>query len=471
MLEEARLPPRGAEAQDTFVEIPETLYARTADGLDIAYQVLGEGPRDLVWCVGLTSNIEALWNMPEIASTYRRLARFCRLILFDRRGSGVSDRVPGIEAPPLEVGVEDIRAVMDASGSAHATLFGMIDGAPLAVLFAAAEPGRVEGLILWNPDEVRGLRSDEYPTGWSWAEWEEFIRWHERSWGTPGFTKEFIRLFLPSLFEDPSAVERWGRYLRQCGTPKSMAALWRMLRDTDVIPVLDSVQARTLVLHRSQEDEQYELRSSEFVAAKIPDSRLVMLPGVDPTPFLDPEPVIEEIAEFLTGARPQRDTDRVLATVLFTDIVGSTERLAELGDRRWKELLASHAEIAKEQIDRHRGRYLQTTGDGLLATFDGPARAVRCAQEIGDAVGQLGVQIRAGCHTGEVELDGDDIRGVAVHIGARVAALAEPSEVLVSSTVKDLVAGSGLRFEDAGEHELKGVPDRWHLYRVVGERG
>jgi class 3 adenylate cyclase len=368
----------------------------------------------------------------------------------------------------MEIGVADIISVMDAVGSAHADVFGFTDGVPLSILFAASYPERLDRLILWCPTDVRGLASDEFPWGATWDEWQEWIELHENSWATPGFMRQWFDNFAPSLLDDPSALERWARFFRLCESPRTAAAMMGVLRDSDVISVLPSVQAETLVLQRTRGNANYPLEAAEFVAGRIDDARLIELPGHDAMPHVDPDLVIEAIEEFLTGHKSRKDIDRVLATVLFTDIVDSTRHAATLGDGRWRELLALHDETARFQIDEHRGSFINTTGDGILATFDGPARAVRCAQSIGRAVEALGLEIRAGVHTGEVELLGNgDVGGIAVHIGARIAAQAGGSEVLTSQTVKDLTAGSGLEFEDDGEHELKGVPDRWRLYRVT----
>jgi class 3 adenylate cyclase/alpha-beta hydrolase superfamily lysophospholipase len=452
---------------DVPVETPDTSYAVTTDGVHIAYQVTGAGPKDLVFAWGLTTSVDSVWDIPQVASQLRKLAAFSRLILFDRRGAGVSDRPSGDTAPPLETSVGDILAVLDAVGSERATLLGQFDGGMVSALFAATEPARTDGLILHAPT-ARGLPAPDYPWAWTMEEWDGFIATVESAWGTPRFTEEFLAGVAPSIVRDPATIASWARTCRQCGSPASIAALQRMVRDSDIRPILPSIQVPTLVTHRV-DDEWESIEQSRYVADQIPGARFVALPGRDYVTYLDEgDALVGEIEQFLTGTRRPPALDRILATVLFTDIVGSTAHAARLGDTRWKELLARHDEAAAAQIARHLGTYIHTTGDGLLATFDGPARAVRCAQAIADAVRELGLEVRAGCHTGEVELVGEDIQGLAVHIGARVAALAGPSEVLVSSTVKDLVAGSGLTFEDAGEHELKGVPDRWRLYRVVG---
>jgi len=447
------------------VNTPETQYAKTVDGVHIAYQVLGNGPKDLVYAQGLVSSIEYGWEVPLLASFLKRLASFSRLIILDRRGSGASDRLPGPGIPPLEVGLEDITAVLDAVGSDRTALFGLLDGALLAALFAATYPERTDALILHCP-EPRGLRAPDYPWAWTMQEWDVFIESVEEGWGTRSLTEGYLAMLAPSLLDDPATAEEAGRYLRIAGSPASVASLQRMYRDSDIRQVLPSIQAPKLVIHRAS-DSVYDPEVAHYVTDHIPDARYVHFSGTDYVPYADAEPLLSEIEEFLTGSRRPLTSDRVLATVLFTDIVDSTKRAAGIGDEKWKRLLADHHHRTRRELARHHGREIDTSGDGFFATFDGPARAVRCAQAIQASVRGLGIEVRAGAHTGEVELVGSGVQGLAVHIGARVAALAGPSEVLVSSTVKDLVAGSDLAFEDAGEHELKGVPDRWHLYRVV----
>ena len=449
------------------MDSPLTHYALTSDGVHIAFQTVGDGPKDLVCALGMMSNIDAVWELPEAAAFYRKLSGFTRLILFDRRGSGVSDKPGGDRTPPLEVGVEDVLAVLNAVGSRRAALLGIYDGGQVSCLFAATHPDRTDALLLHVP-ETRGLLAEDYQWANPAEEWQTFIAQTEASWGTLEFTEPYLSWLAPTLARGGTALATWARYFRLCGSPASIAALQRMFRDSDIRHVLPSIQAPTLITHR--EDDLYApVEMSRYVADQIPGAKIAVLPGRDYMPFRDEDDALTgEIERFLTGARHVPDADRVLATVLFTDIVGSTQRLAEVGDARWRSVLSEHDARARSEIESHRGRFVNSTGDGLLATFDGPARAIRCASAIVDSVRTLGLEIRAGLHTGEVELLSDDVRGIAVHIGARVMSLAGPSDVLVSQTVKDLVAGSGLVFEDAGEHELKGVPDRWHLYRVVG---
>ena len=441
---------------------PETRYARTADGVAIAYAVLGDGPRDLVAVPGWVSHLEVAWEEPTLARFYDRLASFSRLIIFDKRGTGLSDRVPEHELPSLETRMDDLRTVCDAVGSSQAALLGVSEGASLSLLFAATYPTRTTAVIVFG-GYARRLQSPDYPWGSSEEAYAALLKEIERDWGGP----VGLEMRAPSRVNDPRFRETWAKYLRMGASPAAVLELVRMNAEIDVRPILSTVRVPTLVLHRTG-DRTSSVEGGRYLAERISGARFVELPGDDHLPWVgDAEAVLGEVEHFLTGTRPQHQSDRVLTTILFTDIVDSTKRLSSLGDSMWKETLAEHDQRARAEIARHHGTYVNTTGDGLLARFDGPARAVRCALAIGAAIRPLGLEIRAGCHTGEVELLGTEVRGVAVHIGARVAALAEPSQVLVSQTVKDLVAGSGLAFTDAGEHELKGVPDRWRLYRVV----
>ena len=436
-----------------------------SDEVAIAYQVVGDGPIDLVYMPPFVSNLDWQWEYPLHARFLERLASFTRLIVVDRRGWGCSDRVAPGSFPPLEVAADDLIAVLDAVGSPRAALFAGAEAGWVAAIAAATHPDRFSALILYQ-SAATWVRTDETPQNPSPEDWQE----QEDYWlgaGTVSFAEGYIRRWEPSLEGDQAAAEYIAKLMRGTIGPGGGQAEFRRYYTTDIRAILPAIQAPTLVLNRPAVSGE-ELEDGPFLASKIPDARSVALPGADHTPWVgESEALLGEVEEFLTGVRPVPGSDRVLATVLFTDIVDSTRRAADLGDAKWKLLLAGHDEAARSEIARHRGSYIHTTGDGLLATFDGPARAVRCAQAIGAAVRSLGLEIRAGCHTGEVELTGEDVQGLAVHIGARVAALAAPADVLVSSTVRDLVAGSGLTFEDAGEHELKGVPDRWRLYRVV----
>ncbi len=443
---------------------PDVQYAWNGD-VALAYQVVGDRPRDLLVVVGYLSNLEYSWHIPEIVSFYERLASFSRLILMDRRGTGLSDRFGADDAPPLETTMDDILAVLDAAGSAKTTVFGIWDGCAAAMTFAATHPERVSALVLFS--STPSGKSLGFGFGWDDEQWEEWLAGVKAGWGTRAWTVKDLRWQSPSLLEDPRQVEQWVTMARLSASPSSAVAMLRVYRDTDLTDILPTIGVPSLVLHRMG-DVTEKIEAGRYVASHIPGARFVELSGDDAMPWIgDAYRLLDEIEGFVTGQMHARSADRVLATVLFTDIVDSTKTAAELGDGGWKQLLASHDQITRTEVERHRGRLVQTTGDGMLATFDGPARAVRCARAIAEGVMPFGLEIRAGCHTGEIEPAGDDVRGIAVHIGARVAALAGPSEILVSQTVKDLVAGSGLVFEDRGEHELKGVPDRWRLYRVV----
>jgi len=441
------------------VGTPETRYTRSGD-VNIAYQVFGEGRLDLVYVMGWVTNLEAFWQEPSVARFFQRLASFSRLILFDKRGTGLSDRVPIKELPTLEQRMDDVRAVMDAAGSDRAALFGVSEGGPMSVLFAATYPERTSALVLYGSYAKR-LRDPTYP----WAPTrEERDNWYdllERGWG--GVVD--IGTMAPNA--DPHFREWWARYLRMSASPGAALALGRMNAEIDIREVLPSIRVPTLILHRTG-DLDMDVGGARYIASRIAGAKYIELPGDDHLPFVgDQEAILDEIEEFLTGARQHAELDRVLATVLFTDMVGSTERSAALGDKRWRDLLEAHNRVMREELDRFRGREIDTAGDGFFATFDGPARAVRCACAMRNELARLGIDIRAGLHTGECELVADKVRGIAVHIGSRVASLARPGEVLVSSTVKDLVAGSGLEFEDRGVQTLRGVPGEWRLFAVI----
>jgi class 3 adenylate cyclase/alpha-beta hydrolase superfamily lysophospholipase len=447
---------------------PETRYARTADGVHIAYQVIGDGPIDLVFVMGWTSNVEAMWDEPSLARFLSRLASFSRLIIFDKRGVGLSDRVSETELPTLETRMDDVRAVMDAAASERALVFGVSEGGPLSLLFAATYPERILGLVVYGT-AARFAWAPDFPWGTTEEYWRNYMDQMDRAWGTREFAEWVVKTWgAPTRVGDEALIEWLTGYTRRAASPGAAMALSRMNRQIDVRPVLPAIHTRTLVLART-EDPDFAIEATRQLAEAIPGAKLVEHPGSDHFFWVgDQDSLLDEVERFAKELRDEEaELDRVLATVLFTDIVASTERAAEMGDRRWRELLDSHHSRIRALLGRFRGREVDTAGDGFLATFDGPIRAVRCALAATEAVGDLGLQIRAGLHTGEVELDGDGVRGIAVHIGARVAGMAEPSEVLVSSTVKDLVAGSALEFEDRGQHSLKGVPGDWRLYRVV----
>ena len=437
-------------------------YAWNGD-VAIAYQVLGEGPRDLLIVMGYLSNLEYAWQLPKLATFYERLASFSRLIIMDRRGTGLSDRFGAGEAPPLETTNDDILAVLDAAGSVRTTVFGVWDGSYPAIAFAATHAERVHSLVLFSA-ATKGMDEE---SDWGTEAWQTFLDGARAGWGTRSWTIKQMRWQNPSMLDDPDEVDRFVTWTRLSASPSSAVAMLAVERDTDVTDILPVIGVPTLVLHRTG-DRANDINEGRQVADGIPDARFVELAGIDSSPWVgDSAALMDEVETFVTQRTQRVPTDRVLTSVLFTDIVGSTELAAQLGDAAWKERLTAHDSIAHEAVERFRGRYVNPTGDGMLATFDGPARAVRCARAIVDGVRPFDLRVRAGVHTGEVELRGDDVGGIAVHIGARVAALAGPDEILASSTVRDLTAGSGLVFEDAGEHELKGVPDRWHLFRVV----
>jgi pimeloyl-ACP methyl ester carboxylesterase len=415
---------------------PETRYAANGT-VNIAYQVVGEGPRDLVFVPGFVSNVEVAWEEPHFARFLERLASFSRLILFDKRGTGLSDRVA--DMPSLEIRMDDVRTVMDAVGSEHASLFGISEGAPMCVLFAATYPERTEAVIMaggyarraWAPDHPWGMTEEHY------QRWIDTIK---REWGGP----IDIEARAKSLHRDPSFRQWWGRYMRMAASPAEVVRVVRLTAEIDVRHVLPTIRVPTLIFHANG-DAAVDVRYSRYMAERIPGAKYIELPSADHLPWhADADLVVDEVAEFLTGVRPVYEPDPVLATVLFTDIVGATEKAAGLGDRRWHELLDKHHAAVRRNLVRFRGREIDTAGDGFFAAFDGPARAVQCACAVADALQPLGLEIRAGLHTGECEVMGAKMGGIAVHIGARVAALAGAGEVLVSSTVKDLVAGSGL---------------------------
>jgi class 3 adenylate cyclase len=448
---------------------PDVHYVRNG-GVALAYQVIGDGPADLFVAIGYLSNLEYAWEVPSNAAFFRRLAASRRLILMDRRGSGLSDRFSPSDAPPQETLVEDVRVVLDAAGSARTAILGLWDGCMTATVFAATYPERVTSLILFSAYPA-GLGPESLPGGWDEEQWEEWLTSIRLGWGTRAWTVQNLRWQCPSVLEDPDMLEQWIAHTRLSASPSSAEAVLRIEKDTDIRHILPAVHVPTLVLTRTG-DQAQPIEGGRYIASRIPEARFVELPGNDAVPWVgDANSVLSEIGQYLDQSSGRAsDSDRRLGTVLFTDIVGSTKRAAELGDQRWKQLLEAHHARVREQLMRYRGREVDTAGDGFLATFDGPARAVRCAVAIAEAVRPLGLEIRAGVHTGEVEMIDEKIGGLAVVIGARIGAEADASEVLVSQTVKDLVAGSGLSFEPRGEHELKGVPDRWRLYRVVRER-
>jgi class 3 adenylate cyclase len=441
---------------------PEARYARSGE-VNIAYTLTGNGPFDVVFVPGFVSNVELDWADPLRAAFLGRLASFSRLITLDKRGTGLSDRVAGV--PDIEARMDDIRAVMDAAGSERAAQFGLADGGSLAILFAATYPERVGALVLYAT-LPRYVKAPDFPWAPSREEAEREIAELERRWGTHELASELLR------GEDGAAAESLAILMRQSASPGAAAALARMNLEIDIRYVLGAVRVPTLVLHRK--GHAIDVRGGRFLAQQISGARFIELEGGEVFPYLgDSEKLLWETQRFLTdlwegGAWEGSEPDRILATVLFSDIVDSSARAASLGDRAWRELLERHHDLVRRQLVRFRGREVDTAGDGFFASFDGPARAIRCGCAIAETVPELGLEVRVGLHTGECELFDGKVAGIAVHTGARVASLAKPGEVLVSSTVKDLVAGSGIAFEDRGTHELKGIPGEWRLYGVAG---
>ncbi len=436
-------------------------YAKSGD-VSIAYQCFGDGPTNLVIVPGWVSNIEWQWEDPGYAHFLRRLGAFSRVLTFDKRGTGLSDRLREDELPGLETRMDDLRAVMDDAGLERATLLGFSEGGSMSVLFAATYPERTTGLLLCGAF-ARFTRSDDYPWAATLEQHRAAMALYREKWGAP----IGLKTFCPSLASDERFRSWWATFLRLGASPAAAIALYRMNVEIDVRQTLSSVSVPTRVLHRSG-DLLIPIENGRYLAEHIPGARLVELPGEDHFFWAgDAESVLREIESFLTGIEPARQAQRTLATVLFVDIVQSTEKAAEMGDRSWRVLLQSYYALAEREIQRQGGLKIDTAGDGILASFDGPARAVRCALALRDGTQRLGVEVRAGLHTGECELLADKLSGIAVHIGARVAGLAAPGEILVSSTVRDLVAGSGLHFRDRGKHELRGVPEPWDLFAVL----
>lgn len=435
-----------------------------SDGVDIAYATVGDGPIDVALVPGFISHLELMWEEPRAKHFLRRLSSFARVILWDKREQGLSGRLG--QAPALEQSKDDLLAVLDAAGSERPSIVGVSEGGPMAILFAASHPDRVASLALYGT-YARLTRSEDFPIGMPVEVVREFVARSVEVFGTP----EGVKVFAPSLRDDPDFGEFWARMMRSGATPKGMSDLFTLYESIDLREVVPSITAPTLVLH-PVDDRLIPIEFGYDLAERLPDARMVELPGEDHLYFGGDRPrldrLLDELEEFLTGQRAHGEPERVLTTVLFTDICGSTERAAELGDRRWRELLERHHEVVRRELARFDGREVGTAGDGFLARFDGAARAVRCAESIVARTGEREIPLRAGVHTGECELVNGDLAGIAVHIGARVGALAGPGEVLVSGTVKDLVVGSELRFADRGAHELRGVPGSWQLYRLSG---
>ena len=441
-------------------DVPETRYAKIG-GDRIAYQVLGEGPLDLVYVPSIGDCIDLRWEWPPYVGFLKRLASFSRLIMFDRRGIGASNSVP-LEVPGWEEWADDARAVMDAIGSDSAAIFGNNEAGRVAMLFAATQPERTRALVVFN-GTASTFRDPGVPGLLSTAEAEVLSRLVEEAWGTEALSQ------VRSPDVSDRAYARWlAKTTRMACSPREAAAYIPAMSSVDLVAMLPTIRVPTLLLHR-KDQESVPMESGRYLADHIPDARFVVVPGTGIHPYMKPtNQILDEVEGFLTGVPPGEQSDRALVAILFTDIVGSTEQAAALGDRRWRNLLQTHLGLSQTIVDQYRGRVVKATGDGMLATFDGPGRAIRCASTLTDAVRTLGVEIRAGLHTGEVEVMGEDVGGIAVHIAARVMAEAEPGKLLVSGAVPPLVAGSGIEFEDQGEYELKGVPGRWRLYAVAG---
>lgn len=449
------------DCQNGSVRAPETHYARSGD-VSIAYQAIGLGSPDLVVIRGSLSDLSSVWDQHRFVGHVERLASFSRVLLFDKRGMGLSDRVR--EVPPLESRMDDVRAVMDAAGSEEAVLFAAHEGSRIAVLFAATYPERTLGLVLYDPS-VRGRRADDYPWARDDDEWRGWLREVGNNWGTAEFLDRYLADYSPSVATDDEFRSWFVRHMRQSASPGAAVAFQRMVMEGDVGNVLPSITVPTLVLHRASSSGP-----AAYVAGRIRNARLVEIPGlVDGFSWADPVGngrLLDRVEEFVGGLGADRSGDRVLATLLFTDVVGSTERAAALGDSAWKQLLARHHSLVRQELARHRGTEIDTAGDGFLASFDAPGRAIAASMAIREALKSIGVTVRQGLHTGEVERMGNNIGGISVHVAARVAALAQPDQILVSRTVRDLVGGSGITFSDEGSHRLKGVPDEWQLFAV-----
>lgn len=449
----------GYDEDQILTMLPRTRYAKCAE-INIAYQVTGEGPLDIIYVPGWVSNLDYAWNYPPLAHVFDRLGSFARLILFDKRGTGLSDRDVGF--PTLEERMEDVKAVMDAVGSERAALMGTSEGGNMCMLYAATYPERTSALVLYGCF-AKGLRSEDYPWAKTREEVEEELAVLEREWGGPVDLSNAA----PSLADDERARHFVATYLRNAASPQDAISLWRWNVEIDVREILPTIHVPTLVLNRTG-DRWVKVEEARYLADHIEGARYVELPGDDHLIYAgDPDQVLDEVEEFLTGTRPQPVPERILLTVLFTDIVGSTSLASEMGDRRWRKLLERHDELVREMVRHHGGSEIKMTGDGVLAAFDGPTRAVKCACGIRDEAAGLGLNIRASVHTGECERRDDDLSGIAVHIASRLVGQAAAGEVLVSRTVKDLVVGSGIPFEDWGEVALRDVPGSWQVFSVT----
>jgi len=434
---------------------PRTRYAKSGE-VHVAYQVFGEGPVDLVMAPGFVSHIDNYWTEPRFARWLERLGQGCRVVLFDKRGTGLSDRVP--ELPGMDERMDDVRAVMDAVGIDKAAIFGISEGGSLAAFFAACHPEKCSALVLYG---AFACFTDWFATE---GDLQKLFDYIDSDWGSG----ESLPLFAPTFADDRMLKEWWGRFERLGANPAAAIALMRMNSQIDISHVMPSIRVPTLVLHRS-EDTTIDIHGGRELAQLIPNARLVEFPGHDHLPFVGDkaDEFVDEIHRFLVGSKPQATSERTLATVLFTDIVGSTQKAEALGDQRWRDILGAHHQVVRQELERFRGREIKSLGDGFLVTFDGPGRAVRCAVAIAEAVSRLGLEVRVGLHTGEVELSEHDVHGIAVHIASRVVEQAGAGEVCVSRTVRDLVAGSGIRFRGLGPHRLAGFEEPMELYAAV----
>ncbi len=438
--------------------LPKTMYATSGD-IYIAYQVTGEGPHDLLWAPGTVSHLDLDWDSPARARFIERLSTFCRLIRFDKRGTGLSDRPTKMAT--LEERTDDIRAVMDAAGSQKATIMGVSEGASMACLFAATYPERTDALIVWG-GQARWVKTDDYPWGLSLEAYNRLIESAQEAWPSLEYIQGPGAGYGDDV--DPTVLDWVMRYCRAAGSPSAVAAYERMNAEIDIRPILETISVPTLVMNR-RNDPVAQLEAARDLANRIPNARFVEFTGATHSMFyIEPELVLAEIEEFITGERPINITDRILASVLFIDIVQSTELVAQIGDNEWRHLLESYYAIIRRELARYNGNEIDSAGDGVFCSFDGPARAICCALAVRDSVSQLGIEVRAGIHTGECNPVGDKLGGIAVHIAARVLSTANPGEVVVSSTVRDLVSGSGIGFINKGIHTLKGVPGEWHLF-------
>jgi class 3 adenylate cyclase len=439
--------------------MPETKYAKSGD-VSIAYQVVGNGPIDLIYVMGWVSNIEFFWEEPTMSHFLNRLASFSRLILFDKRGTGLSDKVS--QLPTLEQRMDDVRSVMDAVGSEKAALLGVSEGGPMSALFAATYPERTSALIMYGSYAAR-IWSPDYPWAPTPEERQEFYDMIKKGWG--GVTD--LDILAPGMINDARFRQWWAAYLRRSASPADALALAQMNTQVDIRNILAAIHTPTLIIHRTG-DMDANVGGSRYMSARIQGAQYVELPGNDHLPWVgNAQEILNEIEIFLTGELHIQEAERILATILFTDMVGSTQMATSLGDERWRYLLNRHHEMVRKELTKYRGQEIETTGDGFLATFDGPARAIRCACAIRDVLAQAGITIRAGLHTGECELMGHNIGGIAVHLCSRVMSKAGNGEVLITQTVRDLVAGSGIKFESRGKHSLKGITGEWELFLVV----